>query len=172
MESVEWNKGCGHDTLATFAEKVDLEPLFKWAFVRNPWTRLESFYVDSPEAQKATGNNFEQFIDILHEHRTILDPDDLHWWQVSGVTLGDLGVLERIHVYSQFSMLSIGGKMCMDFLGRFESLERDWRTVCEILGVQICTLEHHRRRDEEGTLTWTDGMRHKVAEIYPRDFWS
>lgn len=172
MESVPWNRGCGHDTICDFSTKADLADLFKWTFVRNPWTRLESFYVDSPESQTATDGSLERFIDILHEHRELLDPDDFHWWQVTGVQLGDLGRLERIHVYSQFSMLSIGGRMHLDFMGRFESLERDWKTVCGLLEVGFAPLPHIRQHPEEGTFHWTSEMRHKVAEIYQRDFWS
>jgi len=162
----KWNEGAGHDTLFDFQDKVNLDSVIKWAFVRNPWTRLESFYVDSPEARELAGG-FERFVDFLHECRDSLDPDDFSWTDVRGD-----GILDRIHIYSQFSMLSIGGEMKLDFVGHFESLERDWKSVCDLLGVEHSPLPHHRKRAAGSQVDWTPGMRKKVMEIYPRDFWS
>lgn len=172
MESMKWNQGSGHATLYDFAQKADVDSLFKWAFVRNPWARLESFYVDSPHSQRVTGGSLERFIDILHDHRLLLDPDDFSWSGVIGAEIGTLGNFGHVHIYSQFCLLSIQGKLRLDFMGRFESINRDWETVCRLLNVPHTPLPHLRKRAGEGSFHWTCGMRRKVAEIYPRDFWS
>lgn len=172
MENVEWNKGCGHDTLFDFKDKCDFNYTFKWAFVRNPWERLLAFYDDSPESQERTSGSFARFVNELHAVRELLDPDNFSWAHVRGTTLGALENLERIHVYSQFSMLSIDGELRLDFVGRFERLEEDWHAICKELHQQATTLAHHRP-PRSFTKPYTDyytaAMLDKVEEIYQRD---
>jgi len=102
---------------------------FKFAFVRNPWDRLVSCYLDklseggpgmhSPPGLAARvypGMPFAEFVEVVHE-----TPDKE----------------ANIHFRSQSSVICRwgGGRPIMaDFIGQFENLEKDFDAVVEKIG--------------------------------------
>lgn len=102
---------------------------FKFAFVRNPWDRLVSCYLDkltegrpgmnSPPGLAAKvypGMPFAEFVEVVHE-----TPDKE----------------ANIHFRSQSSVICRWGgdrPIMADFIGRFENLEEDFGAVVEKIG--------------------------------------
>lgn len=91
------------------------QSLYKFGFVRNPWDRLVSWYafiLQAPEhrrhGQVGRLPSFEAFV-----RKEVENPRRSQWWML---TLGD-------------------GRLGVDFVGRFERLERDMATVCERLRI-------------------------------------
>lgn len=89
--------------------------LFKFAFVRNPWDRLVSWYsfiLQTPghRRHRRVGRlpSFEAFV-----QKELANPRRSQWWML---TRSD-------------------GRLGLDFIGRFETLERDMATVCRELGI-------------------------------------
>ena len=132
---------------------------FKFAFVRNPYDRMQSwyFYRQRPELadpahprhNRYTGNiSFEEFIDSFTEHSWMLN-------QVAWV-----------------APASLGGEKQLGFVGRFESLESDYRTVCEHIGVPWKPLPVVRSSRNETHMTelWTPHTRRVVNEHFRKDF--
>ncbi|MFZ9061676.1 MAG: sulfotransferase family 2 domain-containing protein [Steroidobacteraceae bacterium] len=93
--------------------------LVKFAFVRNPWDRLVSWYAyllkDTTHRRhrQVAAGSFEDFA------RAELRRDDRsQWWMIANQA-GELG---------------------LDFVGRFENLEQDVAEVCRRLGLPVAPL--------------------------------
>ena len=88
---------------------------FKFAFVRNPWNRLVSeyeFLLERPthgrHARVKKLDGFRQFIQMQ---------------------------IPRKDAYQSNMLCDRKGKLLMDFVGKLENLQDDWKTVCERIGL-------------------------------------
>jgi len=89
--------------------------LFKFAFVRNPWDRLVSWYAYILEDRQH------------HRHRTVRGLPDF-----AAFVRSKAGKRRA----SQWWMLQdSAGRLGVDFVGRYEHLERDIAEVCSRLGI-------------------------------------
>jgi len=100
---------------------------FKFSFVRNPWDRLVSWYLhikkhrtkygDNPffDYLMSIGDTFENF--ILYGDKTISTP----WGKRNLFT-------------NQLDLLSFENQLLVDFVGKFESLESDWKLILDRIG--------------------------------------
>jgi len=112
---------------------------FKFAFVRNPWDRLVSWW-RMIERNAATGrpmNGFQRFVlsraDSFEEFLTHCDaeyPDhDGSKWIFR----------------NQVDYISDADGIIVDFVGRFERLQADFAVVCSRLGVPTAAMPHLNR---------------------------
>jgi len=154
---------CGHLSQEEFSR------LFKFSFVRNPWARILSEYRYRNYFQHRSFRDF-----VLNK---LPEPgwDDKYR-----------------HVMPQYDMLhDNNGKLLVDFVGRFESLQEDFDKVCEHLGIEESQLPHRNRSDKKSrdlkrkTRNWLfangenqlrsladfydDETREAVAEYYRKD---
>lgn len=129
---------------------------FKFAFVRNPWDRLVSCWInkvvntnlfnfsDSQLLEMRTFRNFVKFV----ESQNIEDCDP--------------------HLRLQQKFIDLNN---VDFVGRFENFEEDLSKTIKFIGIESVTIPHknasakrlHYREYYEGDLT------ERVAEIYRKD---
>jgi len=122
---------------------------FSFSFIRNPWdwqVSLYYFMVAHPEhpqhkLMKELGS-FESYI---------------HWRYKKGML-------------SQKRQLSdSSGDIIVDFIGRFESLNDDFSTVCEKIGI-IASLPHiHKRRGMPYQNYYTEETKEIVSELCRED---
>jgi hypothetical protein len=164
------NLAGGHTTLAQYRllfEPEFFERAFKFAFVRNPWDRLHSAF----HFLRAGG---------LHESdaawaRLHLEGyADFEDFVLRGLESG--AVRSMVHFVPQFRFLCLPGRSRpgVDFLGRFENLEADYRTVRRRLGMDVAErLMHANRSRTEGKgdyrAAYTHAMRERVGRVYRRD---
>lgn len=120
----------GHMSESQFAD------YFRFSFVRNPWDRAVSFYKYIGRPAECSFKRFA--IEVL--------PNDLwhnmYWF-----------------VRPQTEFLYAGGRLMVDFVGRFETLEADFREVRDRLGLPIARLPFVNRSDSTRTRLVTSGRR-------------
>ena len=141
---------------------------FKFAFVRNPWDRLVSWwsmlnaYRDAFR-QGARLNRFftyvfensvtfEEF--ILNCHADIADPD------------GRKCILRNQLDY----LTDSDGRILVDFVGKFENLATDFRKITRQLGLPATALEHRNKTSHARyTDYYSNRTRGLIEEAYQRD---
>ena len=97
------------------------EKMFTFAFVRNPWDRLVSYYhyvLNNPEHHRhdkvKSLNNFAEYVDFEIKRNK----------------------------FSQSQLLvDKNGNLKVDFIGKLENLSEDFQYICEKIGIQ-CELPH------------------------------
>jgi hypothetical protein len=142
----------------------DFYSYFKFTFVRNPWDRTYSAYrylmsgamggkhdLDWVAANLEGASSFEKFV-------------------VDFLPLPN--VRQGIHFRSQESHLrsAITGKICVDFIGRFERIQEDFGVISRRLGMEI-ELPHLNKSNLSGVYrdAYSERMRKIVGEIYELD---
>ena len=175
LSTPEWNRGNGHRTIADYEieTKGRLDKFFKWAFVRNPFDRIVSAYEDCPEVFPAAPT-FEDFINTMHKHRS-----EIHQLQYLRFTnLPGLGLpVGRIHFMPMHLMLRDSeGVLQVDFVGKYENLEKDFEQVEKMLGVDPTPLPHKnkrkgkpKRRNTPWRELYTPELIDKVFDLYAVD---
>lgn len=118
---------------------------FSFSFVRNPWERMVSLYcnkiVSPNRANKKTGVDicFERYGDIFYAGMSFSE-------FVKNIVSLDQTDLDP-HIYPQhWRTCAIGTQnIILNFIGRFESINKDWRLVCKTSGLPFKKLEHKNK---------------------------
>ncbi len=129
---------------------------FKFAFVRNPWDLQVSMYhfiLREPHAAKhdevkALGN-FDAFVDWV---AATSDP------YPRGITK-----LQRDMIADST------GKLLVDFIGYYESLDRDFKLVCETLKIDAALPHLNRSTHRDYRSYYTERTREIVGEYFQTD---
>ncbi len=140
---------------------------FRFAFVRNPWDRLVSWY--SMIVQQSRGRPRES----LHRlWRYVLDTSSTFDEFVLRCTdtIDDVDG-RKSFLYNQLDYLSDAeGNLLVDFVGRYESLDADARQVFRRLGLPAAELPRlNRSRRADYRDYYTARTQDVVAERYRRD---
>jgi len=161
--------GCRHDYASTACKILgpDYPDYFKFAFVRNPWDRLVSWYSMIVQYSQGkprkklnglwqyvldTASSFEEFILYCTE------------------AVDDEGG-RKSFVFDQSTYITDnGGSIIVDFIGRYENFARDARYVLDRLGAPADDVPQVNRSVHDGYRQYyTERTRQLVAERYHRD---
>ena len=112
--------------------RKQFETYFKFGFVRNPWDRVVSLYERTEALQLRDKMNFEQFVD---------------WINYSSATC----VHSSPHRYQLDWFVDPNGNVLADFIGKFETLAKDWAFVAQKLGIDK-KLPHRRANPRDTPL--------------------
>jgi Sulfotransferase family len=133
-----WRRFRPHHSAATIRRHLPrhvYERMYKFAFVRNPWDWFVSYY--HFHLQCSTHHR--------HEHvRRLGSFAEFVRWQVARQ--------RRLQV--DF-LTDRQGRLLVDFLGRYETLGEDFRTVCRHVGLD-CELPWHNRSERGDYRTYYD----------------
>ena len=130
---------------------------FKFTIVRNPWDLQVSSYHHIRREKPAVLEGVTNFEDFLKRK---FDPERAYDFMLD------------ISAESQSEYLvDLQGRMIVDFVGRYETLQQDFNQICERVGIKPTPLPHLRRaRDREDYRRYyTDELADLVAEHYASD---
>ena len=132
------------------------ERLFKFAFVRNPWDlQVSSYHHLRRERPHLVGDrDFEAFL------RYKLDPQRPYQYHID----------TSIDLQTDY-LIDLHGNLLVDFIGRFERLEDDFREICRRIGIPSPELAHKRQATDRKDYRsyYTPDTTALVAEYFRSD---
>lgn len=146
---------------------------FKFAFVRNPFDRLVSFYED--KVCKLKQHNGRYYFDSSYNNKLIKTLFGASF--SSDMSFADfVHLVSRIpewladsHFKSQYAMLFRFGRQIPDFIGHFETLEQDWHTLSQERGLPALTKKNVSTLRDWRTYYSDKAVVQRVARRYHRD---
>jgi hypothetical protein len=137
-------------------KNLELDNMFQFAFARNPWDRFLSLYFymfQGPDWQKEKDPNiidFPTFVRLYCNDYTIIGH---RVWQV--------------HYKPQIEWLDL---KLIDFIGRFESLQEDFNTVCDRINIPRKELPHQNKTNHKHySEYYNKKTRDMIAKKYKED---
>lgn len=110
-----------------FITQAEFDALYTFTFVRNPWTRILSEY------------RYRNYFSHRSFRDFVLNKLPRPGWND-----------QYRHVMPQYDMLhDADGRLLVDFVGRFESLQDDFDRVCAHLGIEDSALPHRNKSDKK-----------------------
>lgn len=160
-----YGRGLQHLTVeglqAELGDEAMFRTYFKFSIVRNPWDRLVSTGAWSGR-KWATGrplerDEFDAFVRQVHAAFR------------AGFPSSAAEVPVRHVIPQSRFVLDAAGRTAVDFLGRFETLPQDWRTIRERLGCDVELPTRMGSRHRPYREYYDDETRELVAEMYASD---
>lgn len=108
-------------------EAILSDDYFKFVFVRNPWDRMVSSWKWEIKVRGAKESSFEDFV-ISHREKK----KETERYQAGVFDSGDVFWLCSYHdwIYDE------QGNKLVNFIGRFENIETDFKKVCSKIGLE------------------------------------
>ncbi len=127
---------------------------YKFAFVRNPYDRFISSWKD-----KVVERNYFNFSDLELEKMKDIN-NFIGWVEKQNIEKCDE------HIRSQYSLIDVEQ---LDFLGRFESFNDDFKKVALELNLEIKQVPHLNSTKKK-EITLTREQKNRIKIIYEKDF--
>ncbi len=133
------------------------ERLFKFAFVRNPWDLQVSSYHHIRRERPHLLQGIPDFESFL---RWKFDPRRPYHYIID----------TSIQLQSDY-LIDLHGNIIVDFIGRYERLEEDFREICHRIGIKPPPLPHKRRAKDRRPYQeyYTPETAELVAKHFQRD---
>ena len=125
-----------------------------------------------PELKNAGVNTFEKFIDILYNERHKIQNHPFIQWTKRGCQRINALPVQRIHWLPMLPMIKVNGVVEIDYIGRFENLEKDWSFLTwRIFRFDKVKLPKHNIRKDKKPYQefYNNKLIDRVAEIYKED---
>lgn len=154
--------------------RVDLKAgqfrdFFTFSFVRNPFDRVVSFYRSVFLDPDPAPGRKKNFIDPLCD---FFGKKEISFADFVSYVSEDSDEFANTHWLSQHILLyEPFGDLLVDFVGRFESLERDFEFVCERIGVraELPRVNPGLFRDSDHRVYYDEVLKEKIGERYHKD---
>ena len=127
------------------------DSFFKFAFIRNPWSRFVSAYNYFIEHKLISDVSFKEF--VLNKA-----------WDDDGEPLNE-------HWLQQYYYIQDKNKCWVDFIGRYENIEDDFKNVLQRIGLNSDIELPHRNVSESCSYKeyYDDETKEFIGEKYKRD---
>jgi len=164
------NLGCGHKTILDFQyifSPEEFKSMYKFAFVRHPYTRLASAYFFlknggvSKKDQEFSNNHlnyFRSFEEFIFKGFAIKKE-----------------IRQYLHFQPQYKFISTNNRdILVDFIGRFETIEEDYKIIAQKLGLNqgLHVKNKTRRKNQLDSYLdlYNEKMKKVVFDFYKEDF--
>ena len=139
-----------------------LDNYFKFTFVRNPWDLVVSWFrermVQSGRGRKIYKDSPSSFQKYIR--------------QLKNKSLPYYSEVTYDYLQNQLSFLTKDGALFVDFIGKFETLDEDWKHVAEKLGIEQ-ELPYLRSSTNETTLHYSkyydEESKEIIKDLYKKD---
>ncbi len=172
MEKKEFIGGASHQTLYGYAsEGINVEKYFKWMFVRNPYDRLvSSFFYSKRTIGRPNVSMRNHFWMLETFEKYIQNLDELFDFKKQNLDLNKRDFV-NIHMVPQHYFACINGEIRLDFIGKLETINKDWEYVCQKLK-QNASIEKNNQSQRQGHWIdfYTPELFQIVNEKYSKDF--
>jgi hypothetical protein len=141
----------------------DTIPYVKFAFVRNPWDKLVSIYHDFTKRRyDQYSGNVKCDQPLLHEFQSFED---------FCLKLEDSVWIHDVFFKPQITFVTLPGGKVIDYIGKFERLQDDFRTFCLVHGLATASLGHLNKGNYSHGYRkfYTSASRSAVEHIYRAD---
>ena len=144
--SADWWQHVPFSELKQFISDIAFDEYFKFAFVRNPYDKVVSAY-----------SHWKQI-------GRIKDYDTLAEW----VSSKEFSESEFMRPQLDF-ITNNNGELMVDFVGRFENLQKDWEYIANRLGVNARLANIQKSRHRHYSVYYTEEAKQIVSEKYEKD---
>lgn len=161
------DRGAAHASVEDFLSVFGsawFDQAFKFAFVRDPWSRLVSAY------------DFLRNGGLHEDDRKFADENIVQYRTVDDFVMTGLEqpkIRKWAHFRDQvdFLMDPRTGSLGVDFIGRFETITEDFAVVCRRLGIDATLGRHNARNSVAGdpSLVLSSTAVDEISRIYERD---
>ena len=131
----------------------EMDKYFSFIFVRNPFSRLVSYWNDTERSSQDGSSEFRQFV----KRKDNIFKD---------------GVPTALHYQTQSSLVEIpdATKSNLNFVGKVENIDEDWSKLCSTVGIPHKKIGRHKSRTyEHCTSLYDDESKKIVTDMYQRD---
>ena len=146
---VRKDDSCAYHQVLSQMTDDDLDGLFKFTIVRNPFARVVSAYhYLLATGTNMQGRNFEQF--VLSENMPAFNH----------------------HFHRQVDLIAHNGKLIVDFVAKIETIESDWKVIAGRIGCSKKLPHENASQHDRWQFFYRDhpAVRNKVVEQYREDF--
>ena len=143
------------------------DDVFKFAFVRNPWDRLVSWY--SMIEQRAASKPRHQLNKLL-QYASATAPTFSDYIELCTATITDNDGVKSFMFNQLDYVADENGNLIVDYVGRYERFSQDLKIVLDRLGIKDCAIPHvNQSKHTHYSRYYTERTRQIVADRYARD---
>lgn len=159
--------GVGHKSIYEYREIFgsDFDRYFKFTVVRNPFSRVVSAYEFLKRGGHPAWPSCKRYRDDVLSRYDGFESFVLEELERAAV--------EQNHFRPQWKYLKLGGELSVDYVARFETLQEDFDTICERLGVNRKLPHKNKTGDRRPPLASYYKNAHvadTVRTLYAKDF--
>ncbi|CAH0527274.1 sulfotransferase family 2 domain-containing protein [Vibrio hippocampi] len=148
--SIDYFKECSHK----------FESYYKFTFVRDPLDRISSSY---HYLISGGGNEVDKMFGEKLKRETLDFEDFVMNW------LDDKKIRSWIHFVPQYEYITIEGDLSVDYVGRFENIESDFKEICLNLDIDK-TLKHRNKGRVCKPKEYSELVKEKIRSLYKLDY--
>ena len=165
--SLYGNSGLGHakakDYLFIFGY-LKFNAMFKFTFVRNPYSRVQSAYNFLINGGMHSG-------DKTFARKHINMYKDLNDFIINGLDKS-IDIQKGTHFIPQSDFIMINDKVVVNAIGKLENIEQDYKNICNVLGIENELLIENKmqKSDFDYMQTFNDESKRVIQKLYKKDF--
>jgi sulfotransferase famil protein len=166
-QSLFGNRAGGHKTIVQYQlifSAWEFNTYFKFTIVRNPWDRLISAYTFLKQ-----GGLTED--DHVWADQNLSDFPDFHSFVINWVNHRNIYTYFHFVPQHEFLLDPKTQKLGVDFIGKFENLEKDYEKICAKLNISASLLKQNKTtaRFDDYRKYYDEQTRNIVTNVYQKD---